>query len=93
MRRTLEFLKWKAASWSAKAPPSGPEKPPLPPLVLEGLTAYAFRQAEVYLSLHDHFLSLWHGFTVLDNSADPLPPVPLETETEEAMQGIDGGDM
>jgi len=90
MRRTLEFLKWKSANWLAMASSSVLNKPPPSPLVLEGLTAYASRQAQVFLSLHSHFLSLWRGFTALDGSADRLPSIPAQIE--DAMQSIDGGD-
>ena len=90
MWRTLEFLKWKSANWSAKVSLSAFKTPPPSPLVLEGLAAYAFRQADIFTSLHDHFLSLWRGFTVADASADQPPLVP--TQIEDEMQGVDGGD-
>ena len=91
MRHTLEFLRWKSASWSAKAPSSALHKSPTSPFVLEGLAAYAFRQAEVFLSLHNHFLSLWRGFTVLGASTNQALPVPIQME--DLMQGVDGGDI
>ena len=89
MRHTLKFLKWKSANWLDKASQSALKKPPPSPQLLEGLTAYTFRQADVFLSLHDHFLSLWRGFTAVDSSSDPLIP----TEIEDMMQGVDGGDI
>lgn len=58
-------------------------------MLREGLNAYAFRQAHVFMSLHDHFLSLWKGLTVPD--ADHPAPVPVRTE--EAVEGVDGDDM
>jgi len=91
MRRTLEFLKWKSANWSAKASLSGFAEPPSSPLVCEGLRAYAFRQADVFLSLHDYFSSLWRGLRALKSSADQPPSAP--TQLEEIMQGVDGGDV
>ena len=91
MRRTLEFLKWRSASWLTKATSPALNKSPPSPLVLEGFAAYAFRQADVFLSLHDHFLSLWRSCTVIDGSADQLPPIP--TQIEDMMQGVDGGDI
>lgn len=90
MRRTLEFLKWRSKNWSAKAS-SALEEPSPSPLVLEGLTAYAFRQAEVFISLHNHFLSLWRGLTVAGALADQPSLIP--TQTEDEMQGVDGGDI
>ena len=55
----------------------------------EGLAAYAFQQANIFLSLHNHFLSLWKGFRELDGT--PNHPVPAPTQTEEVMQGVEGG--
>ena len=43
------------------------------------------------MSLHDHFQSLWQGLTVLDNLLDQPEPIPIHFE--EAMQGVDGGDV
>ena len=88
MRRTLEFLKWKSSLWSAKASGSGS---PSSFALREGLSAYACRQAAIFTSLRSHFLLLWQGFKVLDSSTDQpaLVPVPFE----EAMQGVDGGDV
>ena len=91
MRRTLEFLKWKSASWLAKVPSSASQKSTCSSFVLEGLAAYALRQADVFLSIHAHFLSLWSGLTALDSLADKLPPIHMQTE--DAMQGVDGGDI
>ena len=61
------------------------------PALREGLNAYAFRQAEVFMSLHNHFLSLWQGLTASSGTPDDhLTLVPMRTE--EAMEGVDGGD-
>jgi hypothetical protein len=90
MRRTLGFLKWKSSHWLAKASPSVFTEPSPSPPVLEGLTAYAFRQSEVFLSLHDHFSSLWRGLTILDSSVSQPPS---STQIEDVMQVVDGGDM
>lgn len=88
MRRTLVFLKWKSSQWSTKA--SLMPHQPMSTAMREGFNAYAFRQANVYLSLHNHFRSLWGGFEALDVSTDP--PAPMLTQIEEEMQGVDGGD-
>ena len=40
------------------------------------------------MSIHNHFLSLWQGLKGLDNSSDSEP---THTQTEEAMEGINGG--
>ena len=87
MRRTLEFLKWKSSLWVIKSLNS---TRPLSPALREGLSAYAFRQADIFRSLRNHFLSLWQGLKGLDSSLDC--PAPTPTQIEEAMQGVDGGD-
>ena len=89
MRQTLEFFKWKSSLWSSKA--SLKSEQSMTSALREGLSAYAFRQANIFISLHDHFLSLWQGFKVLNNSLDQL--VPVSVEFEEAMQGVDSGDV
>lgn len=87
MRRTLEFLKWKSSVWLAKTTLKSNQS--LSPALREGLNAYAFRQADVFMSLHDHFLFLWKGLTIPDADHPALAPV----QTEEATEGVDGGDM
>jgi len=86
MRRTLVYLKWRSSYWEAKAVKS--DQSSASPLC-EGLNAYAFRQANVFMSIHNLFLSLWQGLKGLDNSPNSDP---TRTQTEEAMEGIDGGD-
>jgi hypothetical protein len=88
MRRTLEFLKWKSSLWAVKSPKSNQS---LSSPLHEGLSAYAFRQADVFMSLHNHFLSLWRGFKELNKSPDDPTPVPIQIEEE--MQGVEGGDV
>ena len=88
MRRTLEFLKWKSSLWVIKSSKSDPF---LPSALSEGLRAYTFRQADVMMSLHNHFLSLWHGLEGLSNSPSDLAPFPAQLE--EVMQGVEGGDI
>lgn len=89
MRWTLEFLKWKSSAWLSKTSPN--PDPLLSSALHEGLNAYAFRQATVFTSLHDHFLSLWRGLKILDNSS--VQPALVCEHLEEVMQGIDGGDV
>lgn len=88
MRRTLEFLKWKSSQWLAKTLKFDPSLSPAP---REGLSAYSFHQAAVFTSLHDHFLSLWQGLKVIHCPPEQLAPTPIHDE--EAMRGIDGGDV
>ena len=89
MRRTLEFLKWKSSRWSSKALSKSDLSSS--PALREGLNAYAYRQAAVFASLRDHFSSLWQGLKVLDSIPDQPAPVPVQFE--EAMQGVNGGDV
>jgi hypothetical protein len=55
MRRVLQFFKWRASWWMEKegswSDCSAESR--------EALDAYAYRQAFVYDSLHDHFQHLW----------------------------------
>lgn len=87
MRRTLKFLEWKSSSWVSKASTFDPS---LLTAFTEGLNAYAFRQADVFMSLRDHFLSLWQGLKVLERTPDY--PAPISVHIEEVMQGVEGGD-
>ena len=89
MQRTLKFLKWKSLLWLSKR--LSKPLPSSPSALHEGLNAYASRQAAIFMSLHDHFFSLWQGLEVLDGSQDQL--VPIHTQFEEVVQGVDGGDV
>jgi len=84
---TLKYLMWRSLSWATKSVKSDQSAPS--PL-REGLNVYAFWQADIFTSIHDHFLSLWQGLKGLNNS--PSIPEPSPPQTEEAMEGIDGGD-
>jgi hypothetical protein len=56
MRRVLEYMSWFADWWSSHAAvPSIAHDPYLS----EGLTAYATKQADLRLSLRNHFEMLW----------------------------------
>ena len=56
MRRVLEYMSWFADWWSSHAAvPSIADDPYLS----EGLTAYATKQADLRLSLRNHFEILW----------------------------------
>ena len=88
MRQTLEFLKWKSSRWAAKALELNLS---FSPALREGMSAYAFRQAVIFESLHDHFSSLWQGLRVLGSLPDQ--PVLISAQFEDEMQGVDGGDV
>lgn len=87
MWQTLEFFKWKSSLWSSKA--SLKLAPSSSSALGEGLSAYAFQQASIFMSLHHHFLSLWQGLKVLDSS--PNQPTQVSLHLEEEMQGVNGG--
>jgi hypothetical protein len=56
MRRVLEYMSWFANWWTSHATvPSMAHDPYL----MEGLTAYAAKQADLRLSLRNHFEMLW----------------------------------
>ena len=59
MQRVLAYLTWYAESWS-RASESIENVDSEDSTLLEGQKAYAFRQAHVKSSLHQHFSLLWH---------------------------------
>lgn len=88
MQRTLKFFEWKSSLWSSKASLE-PDQSSSSAL-REGLIAYASRQADIFMSLHNRFQSLWQGLEVLDGASDQ--PAPVSAQFDEAMQGVEGGD-
>ncbi|KAJ7864121.1 hypothetical protein B0H14DRAFT_3862645 [Mycena olivaceomarginata] len=61
MRRTLQFLRWRAGWWAAKVGQRGlPEGPQC-----EGETAYALRQAKNQTQLADEFTEEWKALAEL----------------------------
>jgi hypothetical protein len=58
MRRVLEYMSWFANWWTSHtAVPSSSMAHD--PYLMEGLTAYAAKQADLRLSLRNHFEMLW----------------------------------
>ncbi len=55
MRRTLDFLKYRADWWAERASSRATASPEL----AEGLAAYAESQADVQMSLSSSFVRLW----------------------------------
>lgn len=76
MRRTLEFLNWRAQWWEER----GKLRTTLDKGFLEGLQAYSMEQAALHRQLHESFKSIWK---------QPLQDV--EEEEEEKKRG-DGGE-
>jgi len=61
MRRTLEFLDWRSKDWLRKGDHQVISSLAICPFQLEGLCAYACRQAGIFGKIHDHFLGIWKG--------------------------------
>lgn len=55
MRRTVEYLRWKASWWEQRAH----MRQNVDPALASGLEAYAYRQASVYVGLADKFQTMW----------------------------------
>lgn len=90
MRRVLEFLKWKSRDWSRKGSADFTFALATCPYQLEGLRAYAFRQANVFCSIHNHFLGIWKGLELpQEHLAEPIHPTDLDSDALE----LDGDDL
>lgn len=59
MVRVTRFLMWRSDEWAAK--PKMASWGAMSEMRSEGYTAYAKRQAALYLSVQQHFMSLWGG--------------------------------
>lgn len=55
MRRTVEYLRWKASWWEQRAH----MRQIVDPTLASGLDAYAYRQSSVYVGLADKFQTMW----------------------------------
>ena len=62
MRRVLAFLKWKSNGWLRKGGQNIISPLTTCQYQLEGLRAYASRQAHVFDALREHFIGIWRGF-------------------------------
>lgn len=89
MRRVLEFLKWKSNDWLQRGNTETVSSLTTCPYKLEGLHAYARRQAQVFRDLHDHFLGIWKGLKQpREPLVEPIHPVDLDSDAME----LDGED-
>jgi hypothetical protein len=61
MRRVLAFLRWKTSDWLRKGDPHLIASLTGSPHQLEGLRAYAFRQAKIFSDVRNNFLGIWTG--------------------------------
>ena len=90
MRRVLEFLKWKSKDWLKRGNERLISSLTQSPLQLEGLRAYAHRQANVFSDLHNHFLGIWKGLEFPREHLDaPFHPTDLSLDEME----VDGDDL
>lgn len=89
MRRVLAFLRWKAEDWRQKGDPKVISSLTTCHLQLDGLRAYAHRQAGVFSDIHDHFLEIWKGLALpREHLSEPSHPPDLSSDAME----LDGGD-
>lgn len=89
MRRVLEFLKWKSNVWLRKGSTTTISSLTTCPYQLEGLRAYACRQSQVSLDIHNHFLGIWKGLELpREHLTEPIYAVDLNPDAME----LDGDD-
>jgi len=90
MRRVLAFLEWKSNTWLRKADTQLVSSLTTCPYQLEGLQAYACRQASVFSDLHNHFLGIWKGLEIpREYLSEPLYLTDNDLDTME----LDGDDI
>ena len=90
MRRVLEFLKWKSNDWSRKGHTDIISPLAACPHELEGLLAYAYRQADIFRDVHDHFLGVWKGLELpREHLSEPAHLADLSADAME----LDGDDI
>lgn len=83
------FLRWKSDDWSRKGGAEAISSLTTCQYQLEGLHAYAFRQARVFHDIHDHFLGIWKGLELpREHLTEPVYPVDLGPDAME----LDGDD-
>ncbi|KAF9777691.1 hypothetical protein BJ322DRAFT_1114826 [Thelephora terrestris] len=90
MRRILESLKWKSKNWLQKGDDQVISLLTTCPFQLEGLRAYAHRQAHVFSNLLNHFLGIWTGLELpRKHLSEPFHPADLSLDVME----LDGDDI
>lgn len=84
MRRVLAFLKWRSDDWLRKGGTQVISPLAHCPYQLEGLRAYAHRQANVFNNIHNHFLGIWTGLELpREHLTEPVYPVNLDSDSME----------
>jgi hypothetical protein len=90
MRRVLESLKWKSKGWLQKGDAQTFLSLTSCPFQVEGLRAYASRQARIFSDLHNHFLAIWKGLELpREHLAEPFYPGDFSLDAME----LDGDDI
>ncbi|THH18698.1 hypothetical protein EUX98_g8912 [Antrodiella citrinella] len=91
MRRTLEYLKWDADLWRSRAAQRASDNPCLSAALLQGLAAYAEKQAIIRDTLARKFAKLWRKQLAIHNiSPDWLTSYPI-TSAESTAQAASKG--
>ena len=89
MRHVFAFFKWKSRDWLRKGDNQIISSLATCPLQLEGLRAYACRQADIFASLHNRALSIWKGLEIpRECLTEPFYPADLSLDAME----LDGDD-
>ena len=90
MRQVLASLKWRSDDWLEKGSPQAIPLLTDCPYQLEGLRAYACRQASVFTDIHKHFLGIWKGLELpREHLNEPIYPINLDSDVME----LDGDDI
>ena len=90
MRRALEFFKWKSRDWLQKGGDKTTNSLTSCPLQLEGLRAYACRQADIFSGIHNYTLGIWKGLKLpREYLAEHFHPADLSFDAME----LDGDDI
>ena len=90
MRQVLVFLRWTSNNWSQRGNVDVISLLTVCPYQLEGLRAYACRQAHVFRDIHDHFLGIWKGLELpREHLVEPTYPADLGPDAME----LDGDDV
>ena len=91
MRRTLEFLDWRSKDWHRKGDHQVISSLAICPFQLEGLSAYACRQADIFRKMHEHFLGIWRGLEQpREHLNEPLSRADLSFD---AIMEVDGDNV
>ena len=90
MWQVLTFLRWTSNNWSQRGNINVISSLTVCPYQLEGLHAYACRQAHVFRDIHDHFLGIWKGLELpREHLVEPTYPADLGPDAME----LDGDDV